>query len=277
MSWDCLPMSQLFGLMDSFSIIEASALIAGKAPDDVQPEYDINGNPYGEPYILTNASEDQKTVYTMALNRITRAIESGTLKALIQTTATTQLYKTDVDSEWKAKYFLSPSETRINRDDLVRWLDSRSCYPSFFFNNSNEPLYLVQQNNPQYSPKLCAIVHAWEVTKEAEETNQLNGLSVKQFASIWLEQNAYKYGVEGVTNFDDMASIINWNTKGGRISDKPSVKSKEPSLPIGDRNKDVTQDNRHHTIIDSLVIEKNDLKTNPYRFSSNMGDSDLPF
>lgn len=34
-------------------------------------------------------------------------------------------------------------------------------------------------------------------------------MSVKKYASNWLENNAQKYGVEGVTNYDDMAAIVN--------------------------------------------------------------------
>lgn len=277
MSWECLPMNQLFSLMDSFSIMEASALIAGKSPDSIVPEYDMNGNPCSEPCILDNASDYEKTVFRMAVNSITHAIEIGQLKALIKTRATTQLYKTDLAKDWEVKYFLSPNETRIERNELMKWLSSRNCYPDFFFNNSNTPMYLIPENNPQYSPKLCAIVHAWEATKEAEENNQLGGASVKQYASNWLDKNAPKYGVEGVSNYDDMAAIINWNTKGGRVSDKATHKNIKPSLPISNNIAFKSEGDNQNNVIDSLVIEKNDLEGNPYSYSSIRNDDDLPF
>lgn len=277
MSWDCLPMNQLFGLMDSFSIIEASALIAGKAPDDVIPEYDCNGNQISEPYILANATDDQKTVFNMALNGIVSSIESGRLKALIKTTALTQLYKTDIESDWNAKYILSKNETRINREELVRWLDSRNCYPDFFFKNKNKPLYLIQDKNPQYSPKLCAIIYAWEATKEAEQNNHLGGVSVKKFASSWLGKHAPEYGVEGVTNYDDMASIVNWNTKGGRLADKPTPMNTIPRLSMNTEDRGSNHNDENMLMVDSLVIDKCDLKPNHYHINGNSLDDDLPF
>ncbi|MDC4312840.1 hypothetical protein J7D37_04270 [Acinetobacter baumannii] len=278
--WQCLPKEQVFGLMSSFSIVEASALIAGHPPSSCAENTDWNGNPDGT-YYLANASEHEKIVFDAALSSITHDIEIGELKAIIKTEAMTQLYKSDTQDDWQAKAILSIFQTRIKRNDLVKWLADRHCYPDFFFSNKNEPPYLIQNNNPQYSPKLCAVIHAWEATKEAEENNNLDGMSVKKYASNWLENNAQKYGVEGVTNYDDMAAIVNWNTKGGRVSEKPTLTKDEPT-PILEKGKiALSDDDVNSAVIDTLLIEKTDLVENPYKINSNKPiaslDDDLPF
>ncbi|MGL2992311.1 hypothetical protein ACSVHR_19510 [Acinetobacter nosocomialis] len=49
--WQCLPKEQVFGLMSSFSIVEASALIAGHPPSNCAENTDWNGNPDGTYYL----------------------------------------------------------------------------------------------------------------------------------------------------------------------------------------------------------------------------------
>lgn len=43
----------------------------------------------------------------------------------------TQLYKSDTQDDWQAKAILSIFQTRIKRNDLVKWLADRHCYPDF--------------------------------------------------------------------------------------------------------------------------------------------------
>lgn len=275
--WQCLPKDQIFSLMDSFSIIEASALIAGRAPSDVVPEYDFNGNPCSEPCILSNANDEQRIVFDLALKSIVGAVEAGRLKAIIKTNSIMQLYKTDHDAEWQAKYTLSPNETRIERNELLRWLNSRQCYPDFFFNHKNTPLYLVQDDNRQYAPKLCAIVHAWEATKEAEDADALDGQSIKQFAISWLKIHAKQYGVDS-TDFETMAQIMNWGTMGGRPSrDKPTLSNSEPTPKLKNQfiNNDMPSENSE--VISELHINKNDLEERSMHKYRKALDDDLPF
>lgn len=285
MSWECLPKEQLFSLMDSFSIVEAAALVAGCPPSSVVPEYDYNGNPCGEPCILDNATDYQKSVFDLALKSMVGAIEGGRLKALIKTTPVMQLYKTDSDEAWQAKYFISPNETRVERDELIRWFSSRQCYPDFFFNCKNTPEYLIKDGNPQYAPKLCAIVHAWEATRQAEITNTLGGLSVKQYASDWFKENAEKYGVIGVTNYDDMASILNWATNGGRPTidkhnlknDKLTLRNNKPQVLADSLINSKDEYTTKVSINKDVVINKSDLKANPFQVYGKALDDDLPF
>jgi len=258
--------------------MDVAALIAGRPPSDVVPEYDFNGEPCSEPCILIDATDHQKIVFNAALNSLIGAIEAGRLKATIKTNSIIQLYKTDSAKDWRAKYFLSPNETRIERNELLRWLDSMNCYPDFFFNNKNTPSYLVREGNSQYAPKLCAIVHAWEATKEAEDAGALDGQSIKQFATSWLKTHAKKYGVDS-NDFESMAQIMNWGTTGGRPSskDKPTLNSQEPipTLKVESNHLDVNGEKT--IIIDALLIEKNDLPDHPYYKSSKGSDDDLPF
>jgi len=96
-----------------------------------------------------------------------------------------------------------------------------------------------------------------------------------------LERNAQNYGVEGVTNYDDMAAIVNWNPKGGRVADKPSL-TKDELPPTLEADQTTLKDGgENSTIVDSLLIRKSDLDENIYKINSNRTspslDDDLPF
>ena len=59
-----------------------------------------------------------------------------------------------------------------------------------------------------------------------------------------------------VTNYDDMAAIVNWNTKGGRVSEKPTLTKDEPT-PILEKGKiALSDDDVNSAVIDTLLIEK---------------------
>lgn len=276
MRWECLSRDQLFSLMSTFSIVEASALIAGHPPSSYKEQYE---DTYGKHTFkgLTNPEENEQTVFDVALQSITSAIEIGELKALIKIEPHMQLYKTDTEEQWQAKAMISIEETRIKRDDLLQWLANRKCYPSFFFNDETIPKYLIREDNPQYSPKLCALVHVWEATKKAEDNEELGSMTIKQFASNWLEENAYHFGVDGVSNYDDMAAMINWNTKGGRVSDKANLEKTKPILPKKSDPIKISTIDEKIALNSDLVIQKNDLKDSPYAFNSSAMDDELPF
>ena len=175
--WQCLPKEQLFSLMSSFSIIEASALIAGHPPSDIRENTDWNNNPDGTFY-LASADEHEKTVFDFALSSIIHDVELGELNAIIKTSFAIQLFKNDTQEDWKAKAALDIYQTRIKRDDLINWLGSRHCYPDFFFNNDNNPEHLKRDS--YYAPKLAALIEAWKETKQAHLENRLEG-TVKQY------------------------------------------------------------------------------------------------
>ncbi len=272
--WQCLPKEQVFCLMSSFSIIEASALIAGHPPSDWRENTDWN-NEFDGTYSLANASDHEKTVFDVAMSRITHDVEIGELKAIIKTNSSMQLFKTDTQEAWQAKAVLDIFQTRIKRDDLVNWLKKRHCYPDFFFNNDNTSEHLKRDN--YYAPKLAALMEAWKETKQAHIDNRLNG-TVKQHAEKWLEENAKIYGIDSLKNFKDLAAVVNFEPDGGR---KPTLDKDKPTHTIFNDDTNTNGDDGKTTIENSMVMQKIDLPNNPYLFTQSKTpaslEDDLPF
>lgn len=266
MKWQCLPQEQIFALMDSFSIIEAAALIAGHPPSNYRLD-DYNGNEY---YYLDNATDQEKTTFDLAKNSLRHAIEMGNLKACIKAIPTQTLYKQDITENWQIIGKIDDWLTRIKRDDLVSWLAGRGCYPEFFFPEKLEKDYL-NQIHPHYTPKLAAVIAAWEATSEAVEMGNIDGKTVKQFATEWFKNNAENYGVKNDSNtktaFEEMATIMNWETTGRRTSTKIT-------LALSGLDAQQVALIKKSTIDPRLKLKKEDLTLKPTH--QNLED-DLPF
>ena len=272
--WQCLPKEQLFSLMSSFSIIEASALIAGHPPSDIRENTDWNNDPDGTFY-LSNADDHERTVFDFALSSIIHDVEIGELNAIIKTTFAIQLYKTDTQEEWNAKAALDIFQTRIQRDDLINWLGNRHCYPDFFFNNDNTPEHLKRDS--YYAPKLAALIEAWKETKQAHLEDRLEG-TVKQHTENWLKEHARIYGVDNLKNFNELASVVNFEPDGGR---KPTLGKGKPTPTNSADDGDTKSHGGKTTIHSELFIQKNDLYSNSNPFNQSKSqvetDDDLPF
>lgn len=266
MKWKCLPKDQIFALMDSFSIIEAAALIAGHPPSNCRFD-DYNGEEY---VYLSSASEEEKATFDLARSSIRRAIEHSGLEATIKTSYHQVLYKEDFDDAWKAVAAIDEKHTTIDRDDLVGWLAARGCYPEFFFPERLQQDYLNPEH-PHYSPKLAAVVAAWQATSEAALNHQLDGKTVKQFGIDWLKQHAATYGVKNNsdtdTAFKDMTTIMNWDTTGGRPSSKPIP-------PLNEKEGKHNELIKKRSIDSGLLVNREDLLSRP---NSQDLEDDLPF
>lgn len=266
MKWKCLPHDQIFALMDSFSIIDAAALIAGHPPSNCRFE-DYNGEEY---VYLSSASDEEKATFDLARSSIRRAIEHGGLQATIKTSYRQVLYKEDFEAAWQAVADIDDRHTTIDRDDLVKWLSARGCYPEFFFPERFQQEYLNPEHQ-HYSPKLAAVVAAWQATSEAALNHQLEGKTVKQFGVDWLKQHAAEYGVKNNsdtdTAFKDMTTIMNWDTTGGRPSSKPIP-------PLNEKEGKHNELIKKRSIDSGLLVKLEDLSSRP---NSQDLEDDLPF
>lgn len=116
-------------------------------------------------------------------------------------------------------------ETTIDVDDLKDWLRIRNYYPEFFFPDGNEQSYM-NKSNSRYSPKLATAVAAWE-----NVSNPMPNKSVKESLSSWVQANGVNYGLSDETGtvarqaIEQVATVANWNTKGGATPTGVQVKS----------------------------------------------------
>jgi hypothetical protein len=267
--FNCLPKEQLSSLMSSFSIAEASCLVAGHPPSDYV--YDE----HREECYLNNQTIESRTVFDMALNSLKYDIEIGKLKALIKTSYMEELYRTDTQDDWRSKAVLDVFGTRVDRDNLIKWFEKRNCKPDFLFGNTSTPEYL--KRNEYYAPKLASLIMAWEDARQASMENNLNG-TVKQHIETWLTANAKSYGVDNKSDFSDISSIANFDPNGGR---KPTPRNVKPTHTNTSIDSDDGVSDEKIIIMDDLLIQKNDLHANKMSNSGIRGAvdpyDDIPF
>ncbi len=266
MKWKCLDQSQLFALMDDFSIIEVSAIMAGHSPRNYTFDHE-----YGD-FCLRNASLEETSTFDVVRGAIERSIMNGLLPAtVIGKPERPWAYQHEKD--WQLIAEIDPSKTFIQREDLINWLKDRGCYPDFFF-PANKVMDFMDSNHPHYSPKLAATVAAWEAASKTKmedpsETKNIEGKTVKTWATHWLQIHAQKYHVSNdtatTTAFSEMAGIMNWNTTGGRAAKVVEVENTSPT----------NSTTKNKTIKKTTVICA--LKTDPLIYIQTDTDSELPF
>ena len=266
MKWKCLDQSQIFALMDSFSIIEAAALIAGHPPSNYMY------NDHMESWYLDNASHNELTVFELAKSSLERAIITGKLTAFI-IGKPVRAWAYEDEKEWKLMAEVDMFKTSVHRDDLIHWLKDRGCYPDFFF-PEHEVKDFMNQSHEHYSPKLAATVAAWEAANQAKQNNPtegktIEGKTVKAWATTWLQRHAEDYGVSNdkdtKTAFEQMAGIMNWETTGGRAAKVVEVEDTSP-----------TNNSTQDRLVKKTAVVSDLLINNCYANVSD-DDSDLPF
>ena len=87
------------------------------------------------------------------------------LTALANAIATKKLKATIVVHKKAGRRAHSFSETLIEREDLVRWLEKRVPRADFFFSHqADDGMSFMDPNHPRYAPRLHAAVLAWRET-----------------------------------------------------------------------------------------------------------------
>ena len=212
MSYIGISTTEVFKLMDVLNVNDAAALIVGASPADV--EYNKKNDQYHLNRPNSNYVEDIRAAFIIARGSLIHAITVGRLKAnIVPITHNKKLYKSDLQQDWIAKNGINSEDTVIDREGLKEWLENRGVYPPLLFPNGKKDNYM-NINHPHYSPKLALCVKAWEIAQAANP----EGETYKQFMLKWMVENAKVYGVKNTNpkEFDKLASISNWATKGGR-------------------------------------------------------------
>lgn len=209
--------TDLLKLLDILTLLEASALIAGCSPNKVRENCNNDGHYY---YLDVDRDDpaNANDVFDISLKAIVKTINRGLLKAKIAIIPNRVMTKDDLKSDWLMLYEIDEAKTTVTRDDLKYWLEQRGVYPTMLFPNGKKDDYM-NPNHPNYAPKLAVCVKAWEVAQTGTQ-----GKRPKQFMIDWIAENGKNYGLEntGKKEFENLASISNWDTKGGRASSEPT-------------------------------------------------------
>lgn len=135
--------------------------------------------------------------------------------------------------EGKIYYIQEPDwfQTTVVVDHLKSWIASKGDRPSFFYPDAKLRGF-EDEYHDRYSPKLAAVVAAWEAVEEPPK-----GRTVKQTLERWLREHAAHFGLvhdDGSPRGDviaDLAKVANWHTKGGAPKTASSGTVDENSRP----------------------------------------------
>lgn len=141
------------------------------------------------------------------------------------------------NSAWKDKNFritIEPdwNKTLISKEDLKEFCASVGLYPSFLFPSGHQN-GVMDKNNDRYSKRLACALAAWN----DYDPSKYRSSSIKESIKKWVKANAITYELLNdsgeVPNdvVDQIAYIVNWNTKGGAPKTGGAVSETSPQVP----------------------------------------------
>ncbi len=190
--------SKLWLLASSLSIVEAALLL-------------IEVEPQGVSQFVNGWDDHEKPVgFIAARNSIASALRAEEIQGEINFTYTEGMEELDhaTGMDYAGSFVFVPS--------LREWLVERGFTTGFFFSNGLTSGFR-DAGHPRYSPKLAAIVEAWE--SYDLESSELG--TPKQRIMKWLRLNANRFDLtneEGSPRekvIDELAKVANWAPRGG--------------------------------------------------------------
>lgn len=193
--------SKFWRLADSVNIVQAALLIIG-----VEPQ--------GTSEFIENWNHDSRPEgYAAARDSVLSAVQSGTLDGTIEF----ETYETFQGGEAPDESRISYNQSRVFVSSLIKWLEERGFETAAFVKPTVKPKGFRDPGHPRYSPKLIAVVEAWEsYDSESDEPG-----TPKQRLSKWLRLNANRFGLtddDGKPSenvIEELAKVANWATTGG--------------------------------------------------------------
>lgn len=204
--------SKFWRLADSVNVIQAALLIIGVEPQNC------------EDYVEARTPEEKPDNYTAARDAIVSAIHSSALEGnvcFVEYQNSTGNYEID---ETRTDY----GRSRVNVQSLIDWLQARGFETDALALPTEKPMGFRDPDHPRYSPKLMAVVEAWEnFDTESDEPG-----TPKQRLMKWLRLNASRFGLtddDGKPSenvIEELAKVANWATAGG--APKIKIEQSEP-------------------------------------------------
>ncbi len=201
--------SKFWRLAETVNVIQAALLIIGVEPQSIEHNVEIL------------RPEQRPQDYIAARNAIVSAIENGVLQGSIkrrEIPSDLRVVPSNRDRDLGPDYSISS----VSVLSLIHWLDERGFETEAFKLPANAPLGFRDPSHSRYSPKLMAVVDAWEsFDSELHEPG-----TPKQRIMKWLRAHADKYGlIDDRGNFlenviEELAKVANWKTKGGASRSK---------------------------------------------------------
>ncbi len=198
--------SRFWRLADSVCVVQAALLIVGVEPQGTA-EYIEGWEPHKRP-----------EGYVAARDSVSSAVQSGTLKGKIEF----ETYETFQGGEAIDESRISYGLSRVTVSSLIQWLEERGFETAAFVLPKEKQKGFRDPKHPRYSPKLMAVVEAWEsYDSDSDESG-----TPKQRLMKWLRLNASRFGLtddDGKPSenvIEELAKVANWATTGGAPKSK---------------------------------------------------------
>ena len=204
-----MDISPFWRLAEKLSVVQAALLMIGIEPQELASSV--------ENWVDTR----KPTNYIAARESIIRGIQSNSLEGNIKF-RTVEDFNGNVISENQLDF--EASEVQVT--SLIEWLDKNGFVTVAFKKADKKPKSYLDTQHPRYSPKLAAVVEAWESFDP--ESNDVG--TPKQRLMKWLRLNASRFGItreDGSPSenvIEELAKVANWSTAGGA----PKSKIEEP-------------------------------------------------
>ncbi|WP_074381554.1 hypothetical protein [Bartonella doshiae] len=224
---------EFWRLFDKLTLPQAAFLIIGLNPG----KYEVVDKLYPENSTVRCRNND---VLTLSAATQFRTVYNGMLTAG---------KNNQLKVEWAYDFCdgIYGHDSSVNVEDLKRWLSSFGLRPAFFFpqvdsheiseadsHKSKEQKYAFQDpKHPRYTPKLAAVVAAWEAMDTVEQSK-----NAKHTLKKWLEQNAAQYKLLNQSGklkkdvIEQLASVANWQPKGGAPKTKGGAPKTAASVAL---------------------------------------------
>lgn len=199
--------SPFWKLAESLSVVQAALLVIGLEPQGRSNE-------------VERFSDDRKPPnYLAARDAILSAVEKEIIEGKI---AYREVGRGFDGNEQIVDYH----DSTVSVPSLSDWLEAKGFETKAFRTHHEEPVGFRDPSHPRYSPKLAAVVEAWEnFNPESKGPG-----TPKQHLMKWLRLNAARFNLtddEGRPSenvIEDLAKVANWATSGGA----PKTKLSEP-------------------------------------------------
>ena len=169
-------------LADTFSLVDAAALICGIPPSEIR---DVGDGRFV--YIADDESDTRGKNFKAALKSIINSVNARNLRTVSTAYSNTFTYLPEGAPfssmvEVAKVQNIDPGNTLVSESSLKEWLSSRGFKTGFFFPEGETADYLTK-DHPKYAPKLAACVRAWQYVIKLPD----NGKTPKQNISIIIQ------------------------------------------------------------------------------------------
>lgn len=242
---DGLSSMDLWRLSSDYSVVDAAILITGNDPalnfEERWRRVESKSKGFEAAYTSLRNSILTNKIPAQLVYGTEKEIYGDELYVSIANKETVETLRGSMSyiksSGWEKRDFrilLYPdwNNTLISKDNLKEFCSSMGIYPRFLFPKGREE-GVMDKENERYSKKLACALAAWN----NYDPSRYRVSSIKEGIKKWVKANAVTYDLLNESGdvpndvVEQIATIVNWNTKGGAPKTGGAVSETSPQVP----------------------------------------------